>query len=212
MGWDEAFLQKAVNTCTNPSGKIEDCPLFDVVDEAKATSCGLQLPLPQLLFSENVKGPVAKLPGNVEVGGGSGDKGSGHVPSAAPVPTLPYAPGERPSNPAAPLPGQIFKDKSSPPAAAPATSTSAVAYAAAATPVVQPTTPPPPPPATTPAPETKSYYSTQYITSGNVVSKILWEEQFVYVTTTVQAPAGAAGRRRRRAAHMHGHGHGKLLH
>ncbi|POR33764.1 Uncharacterized protein TPAR_06046 [Tolypocladium paradoxum] len=220
MGWDEAFLQKAVNTCKNPSGKIEDCPLFNVVDEGKARSCGMQLPLPQLLFGENVKGPVANLPGNVEVGGGSGHNGNGHAPSsAAPMPTLTYAPGERPSDAASPLPGQIFKDKSSSTSAsAPTTPTSAATYGADAIPDVQPTTPPPPPPATTPAPETKSYYSTQYVTNGNVVSKILWEEQFVYATqyadttTTIESPAGAAGRRRRRGAHLHGHGHGKLLH
>jgi hypothetical protein len=43
-------------------------------------------------------------------------------------------------------------------------------------------------PTTTPAPElvpvtdTKSFYSTQYVTNGNLVSKILWEEEVVYVT------------------------------
>ncbi|PNY28907.1 Uncharacterized protein TCAP_01175 [Tolypocladium capitatum] len=178
MGWDEAFLQKAVNTCTNLSGKIEDCPLFNVVDQGKATKCNLRLPLPKPIIGENVQGPVANLPGNVQVlGGGSGDNRNG---PAAPKPALTYVPGQKPSDSASPLPGQIFKDKSS----------SAAGFGIEAV-TVQPTTPP----ATTPAPEIKSYYSTQYVTNGNVVSKILWVEQFVYVTqytdttTTVGIPA-----------------------
>lgn len=88
-----------------------------------------------------------------------------------------------------------------------------------------PTSGPPAVPTTTPAPEvvpptdTKSYWSTQYITNGNLVSKILWDEKLVYVTelevetivvtvtsTAVVTPTTPAPRRRRRGAHLHSHG------
>lgn len=43
-GWDVDFLQKAVNTCTNPSGKVEDCPMFTLQSREKASQCKLDIP------------------------------------------------------------------------------------------------------------------------------------------------------------------------
>ncbi|UNI18594.1 hypothetical protein JDV02_004851 [Purpureocillium takamizusanense] len=216
MGWEQSFLQKAVNTCTNPSGRIEDCPLFNVVSEAKATACGLKKSLPQALFGEDVKGPMIKLPGGKPDGPGA------PAPSApAAQPSLTYKPGEKPSAPASPLPGQIFKASSSAPAvpttaAVPTSSSYAVkANPENAAPTTPTTPPPPPPPASTPAPDTKSFYSTQYVTNGKTVTEILWEmeEKTVYVTQDIVAKetaAPVASRRRRRGAHLHGR-HGKRL-
>ncbi|OAQ85857.1 WSC domain-containing protein [Purpureocillium lilacinum] len=211
MGWDESFLQKAVDTCTNPSGRIQDCPLFNVVSEAKATACGLKNSLPQALFGEDVKGPMIKLPGGM-----TGSEPAASSPAARP--SLTYKPGEKPSAPASPLPGQIFKASSSAPAVPTTTAVptpsnyGAKANPENATPTTPTTPPPPPPPASTPAPDTQSYYSTQYVTNGNVVSKILWQEQLVYVTQYVDAVETAApgAARRRRGAHLHGR-HGKRL-
>lgn len=211
MGWEENFLQQAVDTCTNPSGRIQDCPLFDVVSEAKATACGLKNSLPQALFGEDVKGPMIKLPGGM-----TGSEPAASSPAARP--SLTYKPGEKPSAPASPLPGQIFKASSSAPAVPTTTAVptpsnyGAKANPENATPTTPTTPPPPPPPASTPAPDTQSYYSTQYVTNGNVVSKILWQEQLVYVTQYVDAVETAApgAARRRRGAHLHGR-HGKRL-
>ncbi|KEY63964.1 hypothetical protein S7711_08689 [Stachybotrys chartarum IBT 7711] len=224
-GWDEDFLQQAVDTCTNPSGRIEDCPIFDVVDEATAKSC--EITVPDELADEDVVGPVAKMPGGDE---GSPEGGDAE-PTNAPQPTLSYVPGQIPENPASPLPGDVFLETSAyvapapttlntvsvPPA--PSTSAEAVAAAVVEAPVEEP---PAPAPTTTPAPEvipaedSARYFSTQYITNGNVVSKILWYEERVTVTavldstTTIVVPEAPTDspQRKRRAAHLHGHGHG----
>ncbi|KAM4066610.1 WSC domain-containing protein [Hirsutella rhossiliensis] len=199
MGWDEDFLQKAVNTCTNDSGRIEDCPLFDIMTKDEADKCSMEKPLPQELRDENVKGPMPKLPG----GGGKGH-GSGKTP----VPTKKYSPGEKPAKPASPLPGQIFKEKSRGPAPA---ATDTAKNEAVVVPEAEPT-----PAAAAPEPEDKKCYSTQYVTHGNVVSKILLEAQTVYATEYVESTktvtaraTDAAHYRRHRAAHLHAHGHRK---
>lgn len=207
-GWNENFLQQAINTCTNPSGRIEDCPLFDVVDQGKATSCKMENALPKALLSENCIGPMSSLPGDLSigVGDGQGSDGKGGVKSESPkpAPTLSYNPGDKPANPASPLPGNIFKEKSKSAAAA----TDAGAYGAAAvTPDAKPTSPPA---ASSAEPK---YFSTEYITNGDVVTKILWEEEYVYVTAPAEpaatpTPAPAAHKHRRRA--HYGHVHGKL--
>ena len=43
MGWDSVdFLQSAVDTCTNASGQIEDCPLFNIQTEAEEGQCKIK--------------------------------------------------------------------------------------------------------------------------------------------------------------------------
>lgn len=64
-GWDEGFLQQVLETCTNGSGDIRDCPLFDIVSEDEARKC--QMKVPDVLKKEDVDGPVASLPGNLGV-------------------------------------------------------------------------------------------------------------------------------------------------
>lgn len=240
MGWDTDFLQQAVEICTNDSGRIDDCPLFDIVSESVARSC--EMSIPQALAQEDVLGPFAKLPGGVEVtyGDGSSDNGNEGMPSDKPAaPSLTYQPGEIPTNSAEPLPGQIFKESTVYEAPIPVTTSEALpevppptssTLAALQAPIstdggaaivessaVIPTTTPAP--VIEPLSGSSSYYSTQYITNGNLVSKILWEEEVVYVTqiqdvtTTVTVTKGASAaatprRRRRGAAHLHRHAHG----
>ncbi|KAJ4322223.1 hypothetical protein N0V84_004937 [Fusarium piperis] len=264
-GWDEDFLQQAIEICTSETGLIGACPIFDVVSESEATSC--EMKLPDSLAKEDVLGPMKQLPGGNQVSYGDGsDGGASEDPGPtgdASVPTLTYHPGDRPENSASPLPGQVFKEKAAAyevPAPAPALETSippslssaftsettliqiiqttqsipgaddgvGAAFAEsliAQAPESVPTSEPPAVPTTTPAPEvvpttdTKSYWSTQYITNGNLVSKILWDEKLVYVTelevetvvvtvtsTAVVTPTAPAVRRRRRGAHLHSHG------
>ncbi|PHH65627.1 hypothetical protein CDD81_1713 [Ophiocordyceps australis] len=262
MGWNPAVLQEAVDNCRNPSGRIEDCSVFDVVDEGTATSCSLSRPLPQALARENVKGPMAKLPGNSDAP--TFDDSKSPQVSLDPSPSLTYQPGEKASESASPLPGQIFKEKSkskpsfaaadipAPSAAPPAAPTPVVNAAApvensaapavnsaapvensaapavnSAAPVVSsaapvaesqttqaPTTAVPAP---GPAVENKEYYSTEWATSGSIVSKILWEAQTetVYVTEPAASiPTGVAKAvlRRHRMGNLHGHGHGRFMH
>lgn len=61
-GWDADFLQKAVDTCTNNSGLIQDCALFDI-DYDSAGSCNWNK---SPIISEDVFGiadPLSALPG-----------------------------------------------------------------------------------------------------------------------------------------------------
>ncbi|CAK7263597.1 hypothetical protein SEPCBS119000_000571 [Sporothrix epigloea] len=60
-GWDQAFLQKAVDTCTNNSGRIQDCPIFDIQSESKAQSC--KIAKPAIVANDIVSGPASILPG-----------------------------------------------------------------------------------------------------------------------------------------------------
>jgi hypothetical protein len=58
MGWDEDLLQSAVDQCTNDSGRVEDCPVFDLIPDSQATGCRIQ---PQI--EEPVSGVLDALPG-----------------------------------------------------------------------------------------------------------------------------------------------------
>ncbi|KAM0191353.1 hypothetical protein ACHAPA_002138 [Fusarium lateritium] len=220
MGWEEEFLQDAIKTCTSESGKIEDCPLFDVVSEEKAKSC--EMKMPKALANEDCKGPLKALPGSN--GDSYGDDSDVEKPDPTGIkvaPTLSYSPGDRPENSASPLPGQVFKVSSAYQAPAPGPSSETPSVVAAIPSIESTSSVPavlapiptieavsdvdlgaaalkettsvgepavPSAPTTTPAPEfvavtdTKSFYSTQYVTNGNLVSKILWEEEVVYVT------------------------------
>lgn len=51
QGWQPGFLQQAMTGCTNPSGQVEDCPLFDLQSNADAAAC--QFPVPSALQEEN---------------------------------------------------------------------------------------------------------------------------------------------------------------
>lgn len=70
MGWDEAFLQQAVDTCTNLSGKIEDCPLFHIQSSSVYGTCNITLPA--ALADEDVVGPRSGLPGGCAIQSGPG--------------------------------------------------------------------------------------------------------------------------------------------
>lgn len=58
MGWDRDLLQKAVDQCTNDSGRVEDCPVFNLYPDSTAEGCKISAKI-----DEDVQGPFAKLPG-----------------------------------------------------------------------------------------------------------------------------------------------------
>lgn len=238
MGWDEGILEQAVTTCTNPSGRIEDCPVFSLIDEAEAKEC--TFPQPISIKAESLLEGLLALPGDVPITYGDGTVEGGDEAEEPPKPSLTYQPGKTASE--TPLPGNVFKETttttSSPPPAPPPTTTStsessaltapAVVNLAAVAPTTTSTSEPAP--TTTPTPVVASvpvdpseFVSTQYVTNGNLVSKILWMEEVVYETEVIDStttktlyggpPPSAAPetgeslRRRRAAAHLHGHGH-----
>jgi hypothetical protein len=210
-GWDPNFLQEAVNLCTNPSGRIEDCPIFELQDEFAANRCHMKTP--DVLTSENTEGPgLSALPGNVAITFGDGSsEGGAPAPDPAPpaAPTLTYQPGSNPSG--VPLPGDVFKEN---PDYQGQTATTADNIGIQA--VGESPTTAPPAPQTTPGPETqddRSYYSTEYVTVGKLVSKILWVQEIAYVTLTEDSTATVtvtAGQKAKRHVHQHHHYHHRL--
>ncbi|KAJ5794975.1 hypothetical protein N7457_001574 [Penicillium paradoxum] len=45
QGWEEGVLQEAIETCTDLSGNVEDCPLFDIQSEDDQRKCEFHMPL-----------------------------------------------------------------------------------------------------------------------------------------------------------------------
>lgn len=65
-GWDEETLRQAVNFCTSESGRIEDCPVFNLQSASEASQCSMETP--SILASEDVIGPMDSLPGKIHQG------------------------------------------------------------------------------------------------------------------------------------------------
>jgi len=65
QAWDDGVLQEAVNTCTNETGMITDCDIFDLQNETDQTQCLLDVP-PELRH-ENVHMHAHGLPGNLPI-------------------------------------------------------------------------------------------------------------------------------------------------
>jgi hypothetical protein len=195
MGWDEAFLQDAVNTCTNPDGEIESCPLFDLQDPSVYGNCNFTMPA--ALINENVVDPVGSLPGNPPIlsgpGYAMGATAGETTATPIPVPTLSYSAGQSVSSGSDYVPGAIFAAKETVSSSSPV-QTTPVQTSAASTITTAPSI--------ASAANTESFFSTEYSTSGQEVLEILWVEELITVTapqstTTVYIP----GRKR----HVHQH-------
>ena len=216
MGWEEndSFkLQDAVDVCTSTSGRVEDCPVFNLQDQSTMNEC--KIDLPGELLKEDVVGPLSGLPGDVQVfwgpGPASASDSEATAPSSVVLPTLTYSAGSTASVNGSFVPGNAFK------AASTSTSTStpepmaeAVKGAAVVTPAVSS-------PPTGPADiATSTAYETTTLADGTVlVNEVVYVEVIDYVTvgttTTVYVdPTGAPAARRRSAhAHHHRHVHGR---
>lgn len=202
MGWPEDLLQEAVDTCTNESGRISDCPVFDIQSEADQNQCKMKIP--GALEKEEVKGKVGmSLPGNVAIQYGpepaTVSKPQESQSNTVPVPTVSYSPGAGAAE-SGNQPGQA-----SPTTPAPAFTAEPNRNQVSV-----------PVPETTEAPSSSvsddglPVVSTQYITNGNVVSEIIWKEDVVYVTqykdtTTTTTMSPAATVKVRDAEHLHRH-------
>ncbi|KAL2157597.1 hypothetical protein VTH06DRAFT_5976 [Thermothelomyces fergusii] len=104
-GWDEDFLQAAVDQCTSNSGKISDCPLFTILSEQKQREC--RMPIPPMIASEKLSGLIGdSLPGNVPIAYGP-----------EPANFNKHMPDPRPSVSSTDkvLPGGVFQEQTSTP-------------------------------------------------------------------------------------------------
>jgi hypothetical protein len=203
-GWNIDTLQSAVDTCTNLSGRVEDCPIFtpSLQTEAKQGTCEIQK-MPQMLMKDDCAGPAKGLCGNVPVQYGPGyanplkpgvpgDKPTAKpvISSVAPVPTQSYAPAHSMG------PGgvSVFAVKPSAPAA-PAVSAlpPVVSVAAAAAPVVTAAAS-----LDDAVPANAKIVSTTTYTSSGIVYEVAIEEVAVTVTVT-----DTAAKKHRRHAEAH---------
>lgn len=204
-GWNIDTLQSAVDTCTNLSGRVEDCPVFsgNLQSEAKQGTCKIQ-DTPSSLQNDNCSGPADGLCGDVPVqygpeyahplkaGAGGGEPSAKpSMSSVAPVPTQGYAPAHSQG----PAGVSVYNVPSSAPAAGPA------------------------PPAVTPAPAAApsnanyngnddGIVSTSIYTKDGVVYEVCIKQVEVTVTITEGAEPTPAHYRRHAHVHRRGGEHG----
>lgn len=211
MGWEESFLQKAVDTCTNLSGQIEDCPLFTIQDANAYSNCNVSVP--NVLAKENILGGLANLPGNPPIaygpayaigaaaGGNSATATTGGTlaqSTTASAMTLSYSAGISLASTDTYVPGAIFALSTGASFSASATASPAPSSLASVVNAVA---------VSSTLSLSPSFFSTAYSTlSPNQVEEILWVEEVVTVTeaATETATVTVAGSFRKR--HLHGHG------
>lgn len=227
--WDGDTLERAVKQCTNPSGKVEDCPIFDLQSQSEAQTCKISMPTE--LKDENYQGPREGLPGKVGIQAGpayalkksSGDSSnqsggassqSSSVASSS-VPTLSYssaAPASSIGGSYGGAVGGLFAEvvstsssttssSPSPPSSAPPPSTTPSSSSTSPAAVAPTTTSPP----SLQAAGQLSTISTTYLTKGQLAYEIVVVEEDVTVTATSTVAAG----KHRRHLHRHQHHHGR---
>ncbi|PYH78299.1 hypothetical protein BO82DRAFT_435088 [Aspergillus uvarum CBS 121591] len=67
-GWDSQVLQQAVDTCTNMSGEVADCPIFKLQSDEKQDEC--RFSVPDALKNEDVNYHKGGLPNNIAIQSG----------------------------------------------------------------------------------------------------------------------------------------------
>lgn len=224
MGWESSdFLQQAVDTCTNASGQIEDCALFNIQTEAEEQSCSFATV--DKISGDNALGPRENgLPIDVPIQSGpayastyavvlAGDetqaaatstkassaKATTAASSAAVVPTLSYQSGT--SSVTDKYGGGILKVASASGSAAAVQTGSVVASASVSTVTKA---------ATLSDAETDSdgnIIATSWYTSGNQVMEMMIAEVDVTVTATAVETANAHARRHLGKEHRRVRGH-----
>ncbi|KAI0122925.1 hypothetical protein BJ170DRAFT_118091 [Xylariales sp. AK1849] len=216
-GWEEDFLQSAVDTCTNQSGLISDCPLFTIQDEATQNECKLET-LPTELKMENVVDELTALPGNVQIQYGPEDATAGAgATSAAEIASTYSAPSLTYKSASTSYPGGgVFIETSLSSSSATAVAAPSIEAVPEASTVVTTSAAPP---TTTAAPTSASdpnvsyeVVSTEIRTEGGRVQQIVWEEAVVYVTedvvtTVTVSPASKSEHQKERRSHLWRHRH-----
>lgn len=224
MGWEESFLQSAVDTCTNLSGEIQDCPLFDIQDDSIGAQC--QLKLPEVLANENDETSNG-LPVNVPIQSGpayatdypvyganaaTSFKPASVSSSVALVPTLTYSSATGSiTDIINVVPVTFFRTETEAPSAAPSSASSTAESSASSTAAstVAPKKASSPSPAVThpallvDASSAVTVVGTTYITNGHEVVEMVIEQIEVTVTATSTASA-----KNRRHLNQHGLRHG----
>ncbi|KAJ5223391.1 hypothetical protein N7468_007933 [Penicillium chermesinum] len=91
FGWEDGILQQAVDTCTSPTGIVNDCEIFNVQSEWDQNQCFSELPAQ--IRHENVEMHPDGLPGGMPISWGpayaKGAHGGGSSPPAASLSLVP---------------------------------------------------------------------------------------------------------------------------
>lgn len=221
MGWESSdFLQQALDTCTSPSGKIEDCPIFETQDDATSAECTFDMP--ERIADDNNFGSEDGLPVNVPiqgwgqsatrypVAGRQGVKTTAMPYTAdsttSALPTLSYSSANASETETAP--GGIVIAMASTDEYAPESSTTTVEESYPTVEASSFTTEAAPAPTTVPSYEEPVYeggeiITTKYMTQGNEVVEMVVEEVAVTVTATATPSSDSYDRGR----HLHNHKH-----
>ncbi|KKZ62485.1 hypothetical protein EMCG_03098 [[Emmonsia] crescens] len=112
-GWDEKFLQKAVDECTSLSGTVQDCKQFTLQKDSAQDKCKMRTP--PILEGESFERRAKGLPENVLISDGPGYAKPGNPPTdpdtssssagqPPPSPTPPYSSVEQPPSYPTPSP------------------------------------------------------------------------------------------------------------
>ncbi|KAI9820494.1 MAG: hypothetical protein M1826_000893 [Phylliscum demangeonii] len=212
-GWDEAFLQQAVDTCDAVSGRVEDCPVFagHLQSEDQQRQC--LATMPSELNGEDCKGPRDGLPGAVAIQSGPEPARRHRAAAAAdssPVPAAPAAPAAASSSsttmptlsytPAVPtaapesssigssiLTPQLLVLATPQPSSLSSSLLVVSSSSASSSSSISNTTP-----ATTPAPSAlatdDSFIGTSYYTEGDTVVEVMIVKKLETVTASASAP------------------------
>ncbi|KAG5296656.1 WSC domain-containing protein [Histoplasma ohiense] len=84
-GWDEKFLQKAVDECTSNSGTVQDCKQFTLQKDNVQNKCKMRTP--SILEGETFTRRANGLPENVPISDGPGSTQPGTPPPETKPPT-----------------------------------------------------------------------------------------------------------------------------
>ena len=205
-GWSTEILGSAIQQCTNPSGLLSDCPVFELQTEDEGSKCTFEMP--EELSADNCEGPAPGLCGNVpvqfgpEYATGLLKPGETGAATAAPttiatedivaVPTLSYTTAKSAVTDqfgggiSVLMEGQASLGADAP-EPAPATPTPEIPAPVPETPVVDPAPVPTSPPAEASQPiPAGNIISTSVYTSAGTVYEIAIQQ--VQVTVTVNAP------------------------
>ncbi|KAI2643155.1 hypothetical protein GGS21DRAFT_1321 [Xylaria nigripes] len=175
-GWEPTFLQSAVDTCTNESGELSDCGVFTsngpLLTQEEQGQCKFTMPA-ELANVNALADPMPSLPGGVQIQDGPqsatvNTPNVGNSPATQPAPAPSMAPAPVPA--IVPTSGGVHLESSASiatPAPAPAAPT--------ITPAAQPSSEPG---------VAYQVFSTQTVTSANLVEEVVWMQPVVYVTET----------------------------
>ncbi|KAE8147040.1 hypothetical protein BDV25DRAFT_41151 [Aspergillus avenaceus] len=67
-GWQDGVLDKAIKKCTNLSGRIEDCDVFDIQTESDQRQC--KFDLPRILKNEDLYSHEGGIPNDIVIESG----------------------------------------------------------------------------------------------------------------------------------------------